>query len=79
MTAPGLGDPFEGKAAWFDRGYRETTHARIRLELVLERLLRRLPPPPRCKDWNTALVKRGRGAVTRWVNEGLASGGAASS
>jgi SAM-dependent methyltransferase len=40
------GDPFAGKAEWFDLGYRETTHGRIRLELVLERLLRELPPPP---------------------------------
>ena len=35
--------------------------------------VRRLPPPPRCKDWNTALLKRGRAAVTRWVRDHLAA------
>lgn len=34
--------------------------------------VRRLSPPPRCKDWSTALVKRGQGAVTRWVRGSLA-------
>ncbi|HEV2098872.1 MAG TPA: toprim domain-containing protein [Stellaceae bacterium] len=33
--------------------------------------LRRLPPPPLCKDWSTALVKRGRLAVTRWLRNSL--------
>jgi hypothetical protein len=27
---------------------------------------------PRCKDWNTALVKRGRAEVSRWLRESLA-------
>lgn len=31
--------------------------------------IRRLPPPPRCKDWNTALMKRGDVVVTRWLRE----------
>ena len=30
---------------------------------------RRLPPPPLCKDWNTALVKRGKIVVTRWLRD----------
>ena len=29
----------------------------------------RMTPPPRCKDWNTALVKRGRAALSRWLQE----------
>lgn len=29
--------------------------------------VRRLLPPPRCKDWSTALVKRGAPEVSRWV------------
>jgi hypothetical protein len=29
--------------------------------------VRRLLPPPRCKDWNTALVKRGPKVVARWL------------
>jgi hypothetical protein len=31
----------------------------------------RLPPPPRCKDWNTALVKRGPSAVGKWLRDGV--------
>ena len=30
--------------------------------------VRRILPPGRSKDWNTALVKRGRHAVERWVH-----------
>src|SRR2546430_15107286 len=39
-------DRFAGKADWFDRGYRETSHGRARLELVLERILASLPGRP---------------------------------
>lgn len=35
--------------------------------------VRRLSPPPRCKDWSTALVKRGPAAVSRWVNDRLSA------
>ena len=35
--------------------------------------VRRLRPPPRCKDWNTALVKRGPQAVARWLRESLSA------
>ncbi|MBI2238742.1 MAG: methyltransferase domain-containing protein [Actinobacteria bacterium] len=38
-------DRFAGKAEWFDDHY-ETTRGRVRLQLVLERLVARLPPPP---------------------------------
>ena len=31
--------------------------------------LRRVLPPPRCKDWNTALLKRGPAALTRWLQQ----------
>jgi hypothetical protein len=34
-------------------------------------LVRRLPPPPRCKDWNTALVKRGPNVVAQWLRTQL--------
>jgi len=37
--------------------------------------VRRLLPPPRCKDWSTALVKRGHGEVSRWLRKNLASTG----
>lgn len=32
---------------------------------------KRLLPPPRCKDWNTALVKRGAHGVRRWLRDSL--------
>jgi 2-polyprenyl-3-methyl-5-hydroxy-6-metoxy-1,4-benzoquinol methylase len=40
------GDPFEGKAEWFDEGYRTSAHGRLRLQLVMARLMATLPPPP---------------------------------
>jgi hypothetical protein len=30
---------------------------------------RRILPPPRCKDWNTALRKGGQAALTRWLQQ----------
>jgi len=33
--------------------------------------VRRLPPPPLCKDWSTALVKCGRIAMSRWLRHSL--------
>ena len=33
--------------------------------------VRRLLPPPRCKDWSTALAKRGPAAVSQWVHQRL--------
>jgi len=33
--------------------------------------IRRLPPPPLCKDWSTALVKRGPIALRRWLRHSL--------
>ncbi|HEX4383150.1 MAG TPA: toprim domain-containing protein [Myxococcales bacterium] len=32
---------------------------------------RRLLPPPRCKDWSTALAKRGALGVSRWLRDNL--------
>ena len=53
----------------FDRtrpGEREAT----RMAAVLAGArVHRLPPPPRCKDWNTALVKRGPAAVAKWLRD----------
>lgn len=39
----------------------------------------RLPPPPRCKDWSTALVKLGGSAVTRWLRGRLTTCGTTTS
>jgi hypothetical protein len=58
-----------GRVVWvaFDatRGG-ETDFARYK-SLLPAAQVRRLPPPPRCKDWNTALVKRGAVVVARWL------------
>ena len=37
--------------------------------------INRLLPPARCKDWNTALRKIGRSALTRWLHSQLVSSG----
>jgi SAM-dependent methyltransferase/general stress protein 26 len=39
-------DPFAGKAEWFDEGYRTTAHGQLRLRLVMDRLVPKLPSPP---------------------------------
>jgi hypothetical protein len=35
--------------------------------------VQRIRPPGRSKDWNTAMVKRGRAAVSRWLERAVAS------
>ncbi|NJM41818.1 MAG: hypothetical protein HC853_14170 [Anaerolineae bacterium] len=37
--------------------------------------IHRLLPPARCKDWNTALRKIGRSALTKWLHSQLVSSG----
>jgi S-adenosylmethionine-dependent methyltransferase len=46
MSDSGARDRFTGKSDWFDDHYRTTTRGRLRLQLVLDRLKPRLPPPP---------------------------------
>jgi|ERR1043165_6905099 hypothetical protein len=77
--APWLPEVASGRTVWlaFDNGRPGEADAAHYAELLRRADVRRLPPPPRCKDWNTALVKRGRGAVMRWVNESLGANGAA--
>lgn len=48
----------------------EREAARLAAALVGARV-HRLPPPPRCKDWNTALVKRGPSEVAKWLRDGV--------
>jgi hypothetical protein len=48
----------------------ETEVARYASRLHMANV-RRLPPPPRCKDWSTALVKRGHSSVRCWVGNYL--------
>ncbi|WP_431256251.1 DUF7146 domain-containing protein [Roseateles chitinivorans] len=77
--APWLPEACADRLAWlgFDAnrpGEREAAAYAQRLSRV-----RRLPPPPRCKDWNTALCKRGRAEVARWLRGHLDSADTASS
>ena len=51
-------------------GDREAQRYRQRLS---DATVFRLLPPPRCKDWNTALDKRGPAAVTRWLRDHMAA------
>ena len=70
--APWLPQVCAQRTAWlgFDAnapGDREAAWYAQRLPHV-----RRLLPPPRCKDWSTALRKRGRATVARWLADSLA-------
>lgn len=71
--APWLPEVSAGRVAWLAFDAARSGEAEVSRYAGLLRAsdLRRLPPPPRCKDWNTALVKRGRDAVARWVRDQL--------
>jgi hypothetical protein len=75
--APWLSEVTNGRTVWlaFDAGRPGEADVARYGERLVGGDLRRLTPPPRCKDWNTALVKRGRDAVTRWVRDRIAVGG----
>lgn len=64
----------QGRQVWlaFDAGKPGEAEAACYTEYLHGAKLRRLLPPPRCQDWNTALVKRGPGVVGRWLREHLA-------
>lgn len=71
--APWLPEVGAGRVVWlaFDASRPGEAEVARYTELLRASDLRRLPPPPRCKDWSTALVKRGRNTVTRWVRDHL--------
>ena len=71
--APWLAQVSAGRLVWlaFDAsrpGEKDVARYAGRLH---EANVRRLPPPPLCKDWSTALVKRGRSSVACWVGDHL--------
>ena len=71
--APWLPDVCAGKVVWlaFDANRPgELEAARYEQHLTTANTCR-LPPPDRCKDWNTALVKRGRATVEAWLRHHL--------
>ncbi len=73
--APWLPEVSAGRMVWlaFDASKPGEADAAQYAERLHEADTRRLSPPPRCKDWNTALVKRGRATVARWVRDHLAA------
>jgi hypothetical protein len=71
--APWLPQVCAGRTAWlaFDANRPGEQEAALYAERLPQ--VRRLLPPPRCKDWNTALCKRGHAAVARWLRGQLSS------
>jgi hypothetical protein len=65
-----------GRVVWaaFDTGRSGETNVTTLRQQLPQALVRRLPPPPRCKDWNTALVKRGPVVVAQWLRIQLMTG-----
>jgi hypothetical protein len=74
--APWLPEVCAGRTVWlgFDAnqpGEQAAASYALRLDRALTR---RLLPPPGCKDWSTALVKRGPRTLSRWLRDALAAG-----
>lgn len=71
--APWLSETWAGRTVWlaFDAGKPGDAEVELYTKRLHRSRVRRLQPPPRCQDWNTALVKRGQGVVTRWVRDSL--------
>lgn len=69
--APWLVQACAGRSAWL--GFDANGPGEREAALYAQRLpqVRRLLPPPRCKDWNTALCKRGRAGVASWLRVNL--------
>jgi hypothetical protein len=67
--APWLPEVSAGRVAWlaFDAGRPGEAEVMRYTQRLHKSWVHRLPPPTRCKDWNTALVKRGPGALTNWI------------
>ncbi|MGU7782850.1 toprim domain-containing protein [Burkholderia sp. PU8-34] len=75
--APWLPQVCARRAVWlgFDANAPGDRMAAHYTQLLPEATMLRLLPPPRCKDWNTALVKRGPAAVARWLRNQLGNAG----
>lgn len=74
--APWLAEVARDRDAWlaFDAGRPGEADAALFRQRLGGARVRRLPPPPRCKDWNTALVKRGPALVGRWLRDHIPTG-----
>jgi len=75
--APWLPKISYGRTVWlaFDQSRPGEIDAARYKSYLCDAKPQRLPPPPRCKDWSTALVKCGRITLTRWVRDSLAADG----
>jgi hypothetical protein len=76
-SAPWLLEAAAGRAVWlaFDAGRPGDAQAARFARGLHASAVRRLVPPERAKDWNTALVRRGRGTVASWLRGELAARG----
>jgi hypothetical protein len=72
---PWLREASVGRTVWLalDAGRAGEKEAARYAAHLCQSQVRRMLPPERDKDWNTALVKRGRTAVARWVEKHLAT------
>jgi DNA primase len=71
--APWLPEVCAGKLVWlaFDGNRPGEAEAGRYKQCLIGADTRRILPPDRCKDWNTALLKRGRAAVETWLRRRL--------
>jgi len=74
--APWLPEVCAGRDVWL--GFDASRPGDVDAETYAQRLsssdVYRLPPPPRCLDWSTALVKIGHRQAAHWVREQLEQG-----
>ena len=68
---PWLPEVCAGRVVWaaFDTGRPGDANAEYYEKRLIGAEVRRLPPPVGCQDWSSALVKRGRLTVSRWVRD----------
>jgi hypothetical protein len=72
---PWLPEIAAGRTAWLalDAGRPGEAEVSRYAERMRSTQVRRLMPPGHSKDWNTALVKRGRGVVADWIHAGVSA------
>ena len=68
---PWLAQVAAGRTVWaaFDNGRSGELNADSCRSRLAAAEVRRLPPPDRCKDWNTALTKLGARSTSKWVRD----------
>jgi DNA primase len=71
--APWLPEACAGRNVWlaFDANAPGEEAAACYIQRLPRSMPRRLLPPPHCKDWNTALLKRGPAAIARWLHDSI--------